>query len=226
MAVLLLPLFMTAVFAGNTCYRHTFQRFITQDDLAANEVASDVFPTQHLTSCAQRCAEDEKCVALTYHGDQCSIYRSSLSSSGIPGSRSYIKQGALPNADPCPVSQGYTSVLYPRFCFKLYNTDPWKNWADSQARCQSENGRLIILNTTEKHDYITAFMTKASSTYGALIGLQVTSSTDFAWTDGSTFLRAGSNGYGGFSSGCAYLVEEKVKTTTCSNAGWSLCEIV
>ncbi|XP_067661307.1 NKG2-D type II integral membrane protein-like [Haliotis asinina] len=223
----LFPLFMTAVCASIPCYKYTFERLTTQDDLKAIQVPFSVLPAQNVEYCAHQCADDDKCVSLSHHGGQCTIYRSSLSSSGITvsGSRSYIKQGALPSEDPCPLSQGYTSVLYPRVCYKLYNTDPWKTWAESQARCQSDGGRLIILNTTEKHDYIADLMTQASSTYGALIGLQATSSTSFAWTDGSTFLRTGSTD-SHFGSGCAYLAQDKVRTTSCSNKGWSLCEVV
>ncbi|XP_046576283.1 uncharacterized protein LOC124284259 [Haliotis rubra] len=219
---------MTTVSAGTPCYNYTFERLTTQDELKAIEIPSSVLPAQNVEYCAHHCAEDDKCVSVSYHGDQCTTYRSSLSSSGITvsGSRSYIKQGALPSEDPCPLSQGYTSVLYPRVCYKLYNTQPWKTWAESQARCQSDGGRLIILNTTEKHDYIAALMTQTSSTYGALIGLLTTSSTSYSWTDGSTFLREGSKDPSSFNSGCAYLTEDKVRTTSCSNQGWSLCEVV
>ncbi|XP_067667741.1 uncharacterized protein [Haliotis asinina] len=216
--------FCPIVFSENTYSQHHFQREIALDSLKAKEPSSDVRQTDSRLQCSALCSQDDQCVAVTYHDGQCFRYSSSVSDSGItlPGATTFSKE-----AVGCPESQGYTLVQSLQLCFKLY-TDPWLNFRDSQTRCESDGGRLIILNTEKKHDYIGDFMTRTSSIYGALVGLEVSSATSYAWTDGSTFIRPGGTSnpfYKGY-KGCAYIHKATLKTTVYTNAGWSLCEVV
>ncbi|XP_048258105.1 uncharacterized protein LOC124120438 [Haliotis rufescens] len=219
--LLLVSVFISSVLAENSYTQHDFEREATLDGFQTIEPPSDIRPIQSRLKCCVLCSQDELCSAVTFHDGQCFKYSSFVSTPGssLPGATTFHKQ-----ADSCPVSQGYTLVLSPRLCYKLY-TSPWINWADSQSRCESDGGRLMILNTLQKHDYIGDFMTRTSSIHGALIGLQVYSETSYTWTDGSTFIRSGAKS-SQFNAGCAYLYQTTIKTTTYTNKGWSLCEVI
>ncbi|XP_046576308.1 uncharacterized protein LOC124284275 [Haliotis rubra] len=217
-------IFISNVFAENTFSQHHFQRQNALDSFKAKEAPSDVRQTKSRLQCSVLCSQDDQCAAVTYYDGQCFRYSSSVSDSGIslPGATTFNKE-----AGGCPESQGYTLVQSLQLCYKLY-TNPWLNWRDSQTRCESDGGRLIILNTEQKHDYIGDLMTRTSSTYGALVGLEVYSETSYAWTDGSTFIRSGGTSspfYKGYKA-CAYMHKATLKTTVYTNAGWSLCEVV
>ncbi|XP_071115823.1 uncharacterized protein [Haliotis cracherodii] len=216
---ILLFLFFQAVFSKNSVVsRHVYARLIPLDNLRASETPTSINQSESMPDCTTVCARDEACVAMMHHGDQCSIYRSSLSPSSVslPGARSFLQQGAPPHPDPCPVSQGYTSVLSPRLCFKLYLSK--MNWTASQDRCESEGGRLIILNTDEKHAYILA---QVSPSLAPHIGLKSVDGSKI-WTDGSTYI-PGQNAP--FTGSCGYLYQLKTKGYYCSYRRQSLCEI-
>ncbi|XP_071095182.1 uncharacterized protein [Haliotis cracherodii] len=220
MIMLITPfLFFQAVFSMNSVVsRHVYARLIPLDNLRASETPSSINPSESMPDCTTVCAWDEACVAVMHHGDQCSIYRSSLSPSSVslPGARCFIKQGALPHPDPCPVSQGYTSVLSPRMCYKLHMT--MLSWTDSQARCESEGGRLIILNTDEKHAYI---LTQVAPYLATHIGLKVDGGSK-TWTDGSTYVPGISHS---FTAECGYMYDLSTRGYYCYWGRPFLCEI-
>ncbi|XP_071095181.1 C-type lectin domain family 7 member A-like [Haliotis cracherodii] len=220
MILLITPfLFFQAVFSKNSVVsRHVYARLIPLDNLRASETPTSINTSESMPECTTFCAWDEACVAVMHHGDQCSIYRSSLSPSSVslPGARCFIKQGALPHPDPCPVSQGYTSVLSPRLCYKLHMTI--LSWTDSQARCESEGGRLIILSTDEKHAYI---LTQVSPYLAPYIGLKSDGGSK-VWTDGSTYI-PGKTVI--FSGNCAYIYKLLIGGYVCYWERQSLCEI-
>ncbi|XP_046353151.1 uncharacterized protein LOC124133008 [Haliotis rufescens] len=220
MILLITPfLFFQVVFSKNSVVsRHVYARLIPLDNLRASETPTSINQSESMPDCTTVCARDEACVAVMHHGDQCSIYRSSLSPSSVslPGARSLIKKGALPHPDPCLVSQGYTSVLSPRLCYKLYTTI--LTWTDSQARCQSEGGRLIILNTDEKHAYI---LTQVSPDLAPHIGLKADGGSK-TWTDGSTYVPGI---IGPFTSSCGYIHALSTRGYYCYWGRPFLCEI-
>ncbi|XP_071115724.1 uncharacterized protein [Haliotis cracherodii] len=217
---MILPILLFfAVFSKNSVVsRHVYARLIPLDNLRASETPTSINQSKSMPDCATVCARDEACVAMMHHGDQCSIYRSSLSPSSVslPGARSFLQQGALPDPDPCPVSQGYTSVLSPRLCFKLYLSK--MNWTASQDRCESEGGRLIILNTDEKHAYILAQVPRSLPPH---IGLKSVGGSKI-WTDGSTYIPGQISTFPG---NCGYLHNLKYRGYYCYWQRQSLCEI-
>ncbi|XP_071115759.1 uncharacterized protein [Haliotis cracherodii] len=216
---ILLFLFFQAVFSKNSVLsRHVYARHIPLDNHRASETPTSINRVETMPDCTTICARDEACVAVMLHDYLCSMYRSSLSPSSVsrPGARSFIKQGALPHPDPCPVSQGYTSVLSPRLCFKLYMSK--MNWTASQDRCESEGGRLIILNTDEKHAYILAQVPRSLPLY---IGLKSDGRSKL-WTDGSTYIPGQ---IGTFIGDCVFIYFSVIQGHHCYWERESLCEI-
>ncbi|XP_067661282.1 uncharacterized protein [Haliotis asinina] len=217
-------LFIPIAFAINTASRHLFSRMIILDDLEADEVKVNTSQSGSIQDCVDLCARNALCVAATQYQDQCFTYRSSVSSSGktIATARTFIKQRALPTPDPCPVSQGYTSVLSPRLCYKT--GDVTMNWTDGQAMCGSEGGRLIILNTNEKYDYMVSYIKLWS-----WIGLEVWNETSYTWTDGSTYVKEEAKHpdrfYRGY-EGCGFLTPGDIRSFQCPKLKYPLCEIV
>ncbi|XP_046576306.1 uncharacterized protein LOC124284274 [Haliotis rubra] len=217
-------LFISIAFAMNTASRHLFSRVITLDNLEADEVKVTTSQSGSLQDCVGLCARDALCVAATQYQDQCFTYRSSVSSSGktIATARTFIKYSALPSPDPCPVSQGYTSVLSPRLCYKTGAVT--MNWTDGQVLCQSEGGRLIILNTEDKYDYVVS-----DTKLWSWIGLEVWNETSYAWTDGSTYVKEEAKHpdkfYRGY-NGCGFLTPGDIRTFGCHKLKNPLCEIV
>ncbi|XP_071115731.1 C-type lectin domain family 4 member C-like [Haliotis cracherodii] len=92
------------------------------------------------------------------------------------------------------------------------------NWTASQDRCESEGGRLIILNTDEKHAYILAQVSPGTALY---IGLKSDGGSKL-WTDGSTYIPGQ---IGTFNGDCAYIFEFVIQGYYCYWQRQSLCEI-
>ncbi|XP_071111141.1 C-type lectin domain family 9 member A-like [Haliotis cracherodii] len=217
-------IFLSAAFAMNTASRHLFSRVTTLDDLKADEVSTNQSGSK--LDCVALCSKDALCVAATSCQDECFIYRSSVSSTETTtaGARTFIKQWALPTPDPCPVSQGYTSVMSPRLCYKL--SDVRMNWTESRALCQSAGGRLMILNTDENYDYMLSYI-QLKSVF-AWIGLEMWGESSYAWTDGSTHIKEEAKSHARFHKGynaCGILNAWEIRSNKCVKARYHLCEI-
>ncbi|XP_048257860.1 uncharacterized protein LOC124111656 [Haliotis rufescens] len=224
---LLLVLFVIVAFAKDSFYIYQFARQVALDGYKVEELVASVATCARVDDCVRICARDEVCVAVTYRQNKCSIYRSSVSSSGILLSEAttYVKQGALPSPDPCPVSGGYTSVLSPRLCYRLHKGG--KKWPQTQSLCAAEGGRLIILNEDEKYDYLAAYTKRID--FRPWIGLLVENKTYHAWTDGSTHIRDGAKSPNKFFIGysaCGFLYRGEIRSRFCRNPYGYLCEIV
>ncbi|XP_067654018.1 lectin BRA-3-like [Haliotis asinina] len=183
----LVTAFIPAVYAGNC---RSWQRFDTQATLDSVKAREYPWRTQallHQETCVGLCAQDERCTAVTYHNGTCSLFRSSLTSSGesLPGSKHFTKAGALPDPDPCPVSLGYTSVVYPRLCYKLVLFS--NTWTYNNAVCQAEGGRLVVLNSQEKQEFMASLQRHDGVPGGPWIGMQRLNNV-FTWQDGSTYV--------------------------------------
>lgn len=53
----------------------------------------------------------------------------------------------------CPSSSGYLHNKLTGICFKIHN-EMKQTWTDSRDICFEEGGDLIVLNTSEKFNYI------------------------------------------------------------------------
>ncbi|XP_046354038.1 uncharacterized protein LOC124133626 [Haliotis rufescens] len=98
---LLRPLFVLAVFVGHATSMHKFSRVLNLENLLPNESPSSTSGSGTLPDCAGLCARDDLCISFSITGGQCSIYRTSLTTSegADPGARSYKKEGAAPQTD-------------------------------------------------------------------------------------------------------------------------------
>ncbi|XP_046576309.1 uncharacterized protein LOC124284276 [Haliotis rubra] len=163
---------------------------------------------------------------MSYSGTKCSIYRSSVSRSGTStGTITFLKHGALPTPDPCPVSEGYTSVLSPRMCYRLHTKR--KTSPQTHNLCEKEGGRLMILNTDEKYDHMAAYTKRIDSR--PWIALFVKGKNNYEWSDGSTYIRSGAKSLTKFYIGygaCGFLYRGEIRSRYCKNGYEYLCEIL
>ncbi|XP_046562390.1 uncharacterized protein LOC124271340 [Haliotis rubra] len=87
---------------------------------------------------------------------------------------------------------GYTSVVSPRLCYKI-TPNGGSSWSLTSL-CQSEGGRLVVLNSQEKQEYM-ASLQRHDDVPGALwVGMEKLVNNVFTWLDGSTYVwKWGSN---------------------------------
>ncbi|XP_046350236.2 A disintegrin and metalloproteinase with thrombospondin motifs 9-like [Haliotis rufescens] len=83
---------------GNTVIQHIFDRQSTLNNLEAQETPASINQVRSKLICASLCSRDDICAAVTFQDGQCSIYRSSLLTSGKarPGARTLIKKQGKP----------------------------------------------------------------------------------------------------------------------------------
>ncbi|XP_046364541.2 C-type lectin lectoxin-Lio2-like [Haliotis rufescens] len=223
----LITVFIPVVYAGNVS-RHRFDRQVALESLMAMEKPSSRQTSLDERTCADLCVQDGLCAAVTYHDGQCAMYRSTLTSSGtsFPGAKHFIKAGALPDPDPCPVSRGYTSVLSPRLCYKYIST--FNNWTSQNDLCHSEGGRLVVLNSQEKQEFMASFQNQAEMFHSLWVGMQSSSSIDvFTWQDGSTYVwkwLPGEPDYVSYQR-CGQLYHGEMSDAECDLHRQSVCEI-
>ncbi|XP_046548448.1 uncharacterized protein LOC124258392 [Haliotis rubra] len=211
--VIVLSLFMSVVIAQECTLIHYFVRQNKLNNKKPVETPSNVLHMESQLGCGLHCAQDDTCASLTHLEGQCLLYNSSVLPSDVqaPGARTFIKQGY------CPESQGYTSVPLADLCFKYQKDQMY--WTASQEQCESEGGRLIILNTMEKRDHIVA--TLGDQLIYPHIGLQRVGGA-VTWTDGSTYLP----GQTGIEiDGCGLLYHGSIGTYYCNWNRSSFCEI-
>ncbi|XP_046562430.1 uncharacterized protein LOC124271366 isoform X2 [Haliotis rubra] len=209
------------VYAGNVSSWHRFDRQVTLQRLKAREHPFTTQASPNEETCASLCAEDRLCAAVTFLEGTCSMYRSSLTSSGksVLGAKHFIKAG-----DPCPASMGYTSVLSPRLCYKYI---PISNtWTHHSARCQAEDGRLIVLNSQETQEYIASFQGQADVSGKLWVGMQKLNNV-FTWQEGSTYVWKWSTGEpdNDTDQNCVQLFYGKLSDRPCHVHRQAVCEI-
>ncbi|XP_046562352.1 uncharacterized protein LOC124271294 [Haliotis rubra] len=213
------------MYAGKVTSWHRFDRQVTLHRLKAREHPFSTQPSLNPETCASLCAQDRLCAAVTFLEGSCSMYRSSLTSSGksVLGAKHFIKAGALPDPDPCPASIGYTSVLSPRLCYKYI---PISNtWTYQTAQCQAEGGRLMVLNSQEKQEYIASFQSQADVSNSFFIGMQKVNNV-FTWQEGSTFAWKWYPGEPSNYGNCVQLLRGELSDLSCNyNLRRAVCEI-
>ncbi|XP_046562381.1 C-type lectin lectoxin-Lio2-like [Haliotis rubra] len=219
--------FIPVVYAGNCSYWQRFDRQVTLDSVKAREFPWRTQALLHQETCIGLCTQDELCTALTYLNGTCSMYRSSLTSSGesVPGSKHFIKAGALPDPDPCPVSMGYTSVVSPRLCYKI--TPNGSSSSSLSSLCQSEGGRLVVLNSQEKQEFM-ASLQRHDDVPGTLwVGMQRLENNVFTWQDGSTYVWMwGSNQPNDIADQiCVVSFNGEFSNRNCNQKNKAVCEI-
>ncbi|XP_046364546.1 uncharacterized protein LOC124140817 [Haliotis rufescens] len=222
----LVIVFIPVAYAGNGDFRHRFERQITLEGLQAREHPSSIQTSLDERTCAGLCAQDGLCAAVTYLGGNCNMYRSTLTSSAksFPRAKQFIKAGALPDPDPCHVSRGYTSVLSPRMCYKLISIS--NNWTSQNDLCHSEGGRLVVLNSQEKQEFMTSFQSQADVSDSLWVGMQQVNNV-FTWKDGSTYVWKWAPGEPDNVSfqNCVRLTNVGMSDRTCSENRAAVCEI-
>ncbi|XP_046364545.1 C-type lectin lectoxin-Lio2-like [Haliotis rufescens] len=218
--------FIPVAYAGNGDFRHRFERQITLEGLQAREHPSSIQTSLDERTCAGLCAQDGLCAAVTYLGGNCNMYRSTLTSSAksFPGAKHFIKAGALPDPDPCPVSRGYTSVLSPRLCYKLISIS--NNYASQNDLCHSEGGRLVVLNSQEKQEFMSSFQSQAHVSDLLWVGMQQVNNV-FIWEDSSTYVWKWAHGEPDNVSNqnCVRLTNSGMSDRQCSRNHAAVCEI-
>ncbi|XP_071104919.1 low affinity immunoglobulin epsilon Fc receptor-like [Haliotis cracherodii] len=174
------------LYATSGCFKNRFDRLVTLDSQKARECPSSIQASPDERVCAALCAKEELCTAVTYFDGNCSMYRSTLTSYGksLPGARHFIKAGAIPDPDPCLLSKGYTSVLSPRLCYKFISTA--NTWTHQDDLCQAEGGRLVVLNSRDKQEFMTSFRGQADVSNVVFVGMQRVNNV-FTWKDGSNY---------------------------------------
>ncbi|XP_046553080.1 uncharacterized protein LOC124262618 [Haliotis rubra] len=224
--MLLVRTLVSSIFiAQGTVWGYSLLRRTDLDNKKAGEIPSSVLHSDSKVDCGILCAQEDTCAALTYHDGQCFLYNSSLSTSGLPspGASGFISDVPAPDArtfikrDHCPLSLGYTSVPSADLCFKYHDVS--MNYTASQEQCESDGGRLVILNTVEKRDYIVA--TLGVKLIYPHIGLRRVGGLT-SWLDGSTYLpgKVAIN-----LNGCGILYHGAISTYYCNWLRPSFCEI-
>ncbi|XP_071098271.1 low affinity immunoglobulin epsilon Fc receptor-like [Haliotis cracherodii] len=222
----LIIVFIPVAYARNGDSMHRFERQITLEGLQAREHPSSIQTSLDERICAGLCAQDGLCAAVTYLGGNCNMYRSTLTSSAksFPGAKHFIKAGALPDPDPCPVSRGFTSVLSPRLCYKYISI--FNNWTSQNDLCHSEGGRLVVLNSQEKQEFMTSFRSQAHVSESLWVGMQQVNNV-FTWEDGSNYVWKWAHGEPDNEShqNCVRLKIGGMSDRHCSRNHAAVCEI-
>ncbi|XP_041376739.1 C-type lectin BML-2-like [Gigantopelta aegis] len=155
------------------------------DIFITDDVISSIRNVNTQLDCGKECTKRAGCNSFSHNSNDgtCSMHsaRFTNSASYLPsqGSRHY---SAI--TDVCPVQDGYVLLRDLNLCFKVFNVT--KTMSDARDLCNQSGSRLIVLDTAEKNDAVSAYIVANIGQYNYYIGLTDEDHEDvFVWEDGS-----------------------------------------
>ncbi|XP_046558718.1 C-type lectin lectoxin-Lio2-like [Haliotis rubra] len=200
--------------------RTYYYRMESLDNREVTEVPSKTYTSiSDVGQCARLCRQQD-CVYLRHDGDVCSLYDVLIhvGLSPAPGAIYYRT---------CPTRLGFVFAESTNLSFKVRTET--KTWEDSHNTCYGDGGRLVVLDTDDKHNYVKNYIMEDTGTSTVWVGMnKSTTSGPFRWLTGSTHTTKWDVGEPDYVShqNCVYLYRKDLVDTECYHPRRSICEIV
>ncbi|XP_071088131.1 C-type lectin domain family 7 member A-like [Haliotis cracherodii] len=215
--------FLLSIFQVCIGGRTFYHRVESLDNREVTESASNTHTRiPSVGQCARLCRQQD-CVYLRHNGDVCSLYDALVNASSSPA------QGAVYYRNTCPTGLGYVFAESTNLCFKL--TPSTEQWGGCRDTCSAEGGRLMVLDTDIRHNYIKHYIIEVAriGTNTAWVGMnKTTTSGPFRWSTESTHTTKWDSGEPDYVSyqNCVYLYYKDLVDADCGASRRCVCEIV
>ncbi|KAK7107614.1 hypothetical protein V1264_015507 [Littorina saxatilis] len=147
--------FMILSFVSGQIVQRKWEKDPSLDGLLSTEGSlTSWFPVRSKIGCAVNCKQNPACFGF-YHNEEegtCILYTlfefAADKVVSSPGSVFYKM-----SLDACPSNEGYVIQLSTNTCYQV-NTDVTLTWTESRDKCEQQNDRLVVLDQTEKADFL------------------------------------------------------------------------
>ncbi|XP_067664051.1 C-type lectin domain family 18 member A-like [Haliotis asinina] len=212
--------FLVTVLQRCMCGRKYYYRVENLDNREVTEVPFQTYTsTSDVGHCARLCRQQD-CVYLRHDGDVCSLYYA-LNNGGLSPA-----PGAIYYRNTCPTRLGFVFAESTNLCFKLRTET--KTWDESQNTCDGDGGRLVVLDTDDKYNYVKNYIMEGFGTLTVWVGMKKSTTIGpFRWLTGSTHTTKWDSGEPDYVSfqNCVYLYHKDLVDRECSEQRRFVCEI-